>query len=313
MNAATESAVRTAAIAVIAAACIGSVRAEAARIHHRVKETSDVYVLPPSEHAPALSLGYRAALADVLWAHVMVSQGLHMQERRRFENLTLLLDAINELDPTFRDPYVYADALISIQEGSPPRDEVLKARAILERGMKNRPLDGDLWLTAGQFIAFIAPSSYLQDPEEQRAWRLDGAKVLARASELSGSDSSIGWGALGGVGLLEAAGEREAAIRFLQRTLAVTDDEELKAELTSKIRALLGERYVDAYKARQAELNAMKAAELPFVTKTMFLVLGPPADPALCAGGDHAFDAHARCALTWKQWVEARKSADEAR
>src|SRR4051794_2630492 len=125
MSAAAHGAIRTVAIVVIAAACIGAARGPSARMHRSVKETSDVYTLPPAEHAAALSLGYRAALADVLWAHVMVSQGLHMQEQRRFDNLTQLLDTINELDPTFRDPYTYADALIAIQHGSPPHDEVV--------------------------------------------------------------------------------------------------------------------------------------------------------------------------------------------
>lgn len=300
----SESAIRTLAVVVLSAACIGSVRSSSAAAHRRVKETSDIYVLPPSKHAKALSLGYRAALADVLWAHVMVSQGLHMQEQRRFDNLTMLLDTINELDPSFRDPYMYADALIAIQAGAPSREEIVKAREILTRGMASRPLDGDLWLTAGQFIAFIAPSSYLTDPEEQSRWRLDGAKILARAAELSGSDSGIGWGAMGGVGILEAAGERDAAIRFLQRTLAVTDDEELKASLTAQLNKLLGARYGEEYKARQDELAKLRAEELPFVTKSMFLVLGPKADPAFCAGGANA--GSARCALTWKRWAEAR-------
>jgi len=306
MFGAPESAIRTAAIAVLAATCIGASRAPAAAIHARVKETSDVYVLPPSQHARALSLGYRAALADVLWAHVMVSQGLHMQEQRRFDNLTMLLDTINDLDPTFRDPYMYADALVAIQVGATPHDDIVKAREILERGMEARPLDGDLWLTAGQFIAFIAPSSYLTDPEEQARWKVEGARILARASELSGSNSNIGWGALGGVGLLEAAGERDAAIRFLQRTLAVTDDDELKANLTQQLNQLLGARYGELYKARQAELTKLRDDELPFVTKGMFLELGPKADPAFCAGGANAGDA--RCALTWERWSATRNA-----
>ncbi|WP_437539349.1 hypothetical protein WME79_23920 [Sorangium sp. So ce726] len=94
------------ALSAAAAVAIGSVRAPAADLEQRVAETSDVYVLPPTDEVVRLSLGYRSALADLLWSHVLVSQGLHTMERRRFENLTLLLDAINALDPTFRDPCV---------------------------------------------------------------------------------------------------------------------------------------------------------------------------------------------------------------
>lgn len=304
MRAARFDALKTLVIAAIATACIGQVRSSAAGIHHSVKETSDVYVLPPAEHAVALSLGYRAALTDVLWAHVLVAQGLRLQERRHFDNLTMLLDTINELEPTFRDPYLYADALISLQTGGPPaHDEVLKAREIMERGMKNLPLDAEVWLTSGQYVAFIAPSSYLTDPNEQQEWKLAGAKMLARAAELGGDDSAVGWNVLGGAGLLANAGERDAAIRFLQRTLAVTDDAELKVDLVRKLNTLLGERFVDEQKVRQDEQKTMRLSEMPFVTRTMYQVLGPPADPALCAGGSRLSDK--RCALTWKAWSEA--------
>jgi hypothetical protein len=292
----------TCSLVAIAAVAIGSVRAPAADTERRVKETSDVYVLPPPDEVVRLSLGYRAALADLLWSHVLVSQGLHLLERRRFENLTLLLDSINALDPTFRDPYVFADALITFQSNTTPRDEVIKAREIMERGVQNRPLDGELWLALGQFVGFVAPGSYLQDPEEKAKWRLDGARMLARAAALSGGDSKIGWQALGGAGLLGRAGERAAQIRFLQRTLAVTDDEELRQKVREQLDRLLGERAAEAYRRRLDGFDALWRRDLPFINKTTMLVLGPPRDPAVCAGNAHADDP--RCAPTWRTWAE---------
>lgn len=294
--------VRAAALIVIAAAGAGSVRGELAGIERRVKETSDVYLLPPPEQVVTLSLGYRAALADLLWAHVLVAQGLRLKERRRFENLTRLLDSINELDPTFRDPYLYADALITLQTVAVPREEVLKAREILERGARNRPLDAEVWLALGQFVAFVAPGSYLTDEEERRQWRLEGAKMLERAVELGGPDSAIGWGAIGGASILARAGEREAAIRFLERALAVTDDEELKKHIAGKLAQAVAEKLAEAHRKRQEELRAMRRRDLPFVSSAMFLVLGPPFDAALCAGGERRDDP--RCATTWQSWVE---------
>lgn len=303
------SAWRAVALLLAAAACVGATQGRLAATRARVKETSDVYALPPPEQVVTLSLGYRAALADVLWAHVLVAQGLHTMERRRFENLTLLIDAINALDPTLREPYLYADALITIQHGAPSRKEVLKAREILERGAANRPLDGEIWLSLGHFVAFIAPGSYLTDPAERAAWRLEGAKMLARAAELGGSDSSISWQALSGASVLRRAGDREAAIRFLQRTLAVTDDPELRQQITRDLEALLGEKQADMYRARQEALQELRARDLPFIGKTLLLVLGPPADPAFCAGGAHAEDP--RCALTWEEWYDRRVKMPE--
>lgn len=292
----------TAALVLAAAVGIGAVRAPAADAERKVKEGSDVYVLPPPEQVATLSLGYRSALADLLWAHVLVSQGLHTMERRRFENLTLLLDAINTLDPTFRDPYLFVDALITFQTSDTPHDEVIKARQIMERGAQHRPLDGELWLVLGQFVAFIAPAGYLKDEDEKKQWRLDGARYLARAAELGGGDSSLSWQALGGAGILGRAGEREAQIRFLQRTLAVTDDEDLKQTVRLQLDRLLGERAADAYARRLDSFNQLWRRDLPFVHKTTLLVLGPPHDPAYCAGGSHPDDP--RCAPTWLDWSD---------
>ncbi len=289
-------------LALIAASAAGvaSVRGALFETEKRVKETSDVYVLPPPAQVKTLSLGYHAALADLLWSHVLVSQGLHTYERRRFENLTLLLDTINELDPLFRDPYAMADALITFQAAETPHDEVVKAREIMERGVRNRPLDAELWLVLGQFVGMIAPSSYLTDPEEQAAWRADGGPMLERAAELGGDNANISWQALGGAGIFSRAGQRDAAIRFLQRTMAVTDDEELKQKIQRQLDALLGEEQAEAYRRHLAAFNELWKRDLPFVKKTTILVLGPPRDPASCAGPAHADEQ--RCAHTWKDW-----------
>ncbi len=288
---------------------VSSVRRHLFATHKRVKEKHDVYFLPAPKQLAILSMGYRAAVADVLWAHVMVSQGLHTFQRRRFDNLLLLYDAINELDPTWRSPYLYADALITFQSSVTPYDEVVKAREILERGVKHRPYDAEIWLNLGQFLAFVAPGTYLDGrPEIAARWRMDGARYLARAAELSGGASHIGWQALGGASVLAKAGELDAAIRFCQRAYAVTDDEELREDLRRKIerytaeldREKLAGRF-EAYRKRDDAFKQLVVAELPFIRRNAALVLGPPPHPHRCAGlpGDRSPE----CATTWLDWA----------
>jgi hypothetical protein len=294
---------------VLGVAAIATSRGAAAAIENRVKETSDVYVLPPAEDVVRLSLGYRAALADLLWSHVLVSQGLHTMERRRFDNLTRLLDAVIALDPQFREPYLLADALITFQTNETPHHEVVKAREIMEQGTRNRPLDGEIWLVLGQFVGFIAPSSFLTDPAEQEQWRIEGARYLARASELGGGEAWISWQALGGAKLLGKGGQREAEISFYRRTLAVTDDEELKENLRRKLEALLTEEQVEEARRRVQAFQAAK--DIPFVNTTMMHLLGPPPKPAWCAGGAH--DDDPACATSWREWAERLERTQSAR
>lgn len=131
---------------------------------------------------------------------------------------------------------------------------------------------------------------------------MDGARYLARAAELGGDNANRSWQALGGASILKRAGERDAAIRFLQRTLAVTDDDELKQNIQAQLDKLMGEEMLEAYKHRQRGFTELWARDLPYVNKTTMLVLGPPPDAAYCAGGAHS--AEARCATTWKAWSD---------
>jgi hypothetical protein len=293
----------TATLVVVASAAVSASRASLFASHKGVKEKHDVYFLPPPKHVAVMSLGYKSAIADVLWAHVMVSQGLHTFERRRFENLLLLYDAINELDPTWRTPYLLADALITFQSNATPIEEVVRAREILERGARHRPYDAEIWLNLGQFVSFVAPASYLESkPVLAEQWRIDGVAFLARAAELGGDNSNISWQALGGANILARAGKQEANIRFLQRTYAVTDDEELKEDIMRRLRRDMADRDFAVYRDRGKRFEALFRGELPFIRLNRALLFGPPPTPERCAGRGH--EREPACATHWRAWSE---------
>ena len=303
-----ENASKWALTAALAAAMgiITQVQAPLAAEHKRVKVKHDVGFLPPPKQLSAMSLGYRAALADILWAHVMVSQGLHSTQRRRFENLLGLYDGINELAPKWRRPYMLVDTLVTFQvSGTPRYEEVVRTREILERGVAERPMDAELWLNLGQFVAYIAAPSYLEEtrPEVAKRWRIEGAEYLVRASELSGENSAIGWQSIGAARILYQAGRTDAVIRFLERTLAVTDDEMLKADLLQKLQHLNNEHDQYALEARYEGFRQLIQGEVRFITsRNLALALGPPFPPAACAGPVKPDQPH--CATSWKAWSE---------
>lgn len=302
---------------VAAAALIAASRAPAAETHHRVKETSDVYVLPPPDVVKAMSLGHRAAVADYLWADVLVEQGLHTLEKRRYDNLFYLVDTINELDPTFREPYLLIEPLTTFQTNGVPEDDVRRARAIMERGVRNLPNDPEMLVAAGSFIGLMAPSSYLSDPEERRAWTVDGAALLARAAELGDDRRSIGWQALSGFSLLRKAGKQREAVKFLQNALAGTDDEELRQRIKAMLDRMAEQedafekaeqrRAFKAFRRRQDRFDEIWRQAYPLASKTGALVMGPPYDAAYCAGGAHPDDE--RCALDWAEWAARVEAA----
>jgi hypothetical protein len=313
MNPRTRQLGITLALVVVAVVCVRAVRSDLFDTNADINDKHDVYFLPAPEQVRLMSLGYQHALADVLWAHVMVSQGLHTFERRRFENLLLLYDAINELDPTWRTPYLMADALITFQSNQTPYEEIVRAREILERGAKQRPYDALIWLNLGQFVSFVAPSSYLDDrPDVAARWRREGVAYLQRAAELGGNDSNVSWQAIGGANILAKAGNLNEAVRFWERTKAATDDEELKEKIQAKLDIYV--KQLDEHERLRHEMNKKReqrfrelmTRDLPFIKIDMALVLGPPPQPARCAGlPDDAHPQPARdpaCATSWLDW-----------
>lgn len=270
----------------------------------KLREKGDVYELPSPEQVVVASLGYRSALADLLFAHVLVWHGIHFSEKRRLEFAADYLDTVAALDPTFRETYYFGDTLITMQPVKPRHEDYVRARQLLEKGLAARPGDTELWLSTGQYLAYVA-APWLDDPAEQAEWRLAGARLLVRACELVDSNENIPYHCLTASSLLSKGGEREARIQFLERMLVVSDDDNIRAMVLAQLKALLGDRAEEVVKSRSNELRAAWKADLPFVPLTTELVLGPPSDPAACAGLGQRGPA---CVTSWAAWSAAQRS-----
>jgi hypothetical protein len=283
---------------------VAYVRPKAVAGVRATKLVTDVLTLPPPALLVAASLGYRAALADLLYTSTVITYGIHGEERRRWEFVGQYLDSIVALDPTFCQTYRYADTFIIYQPvGSPGPEEVRHARRLLEKGLEMCPSDGHLWLSAGQFMVFIG-TQFLSDEAEKAANRAAGAKMLARAAELVSENQNVHWQALAAAGVFTREGNREAAIAFLERVYHITDDEKLKGNVADKLAGLRQEAAIDDAKRRSEFFNETWGKDLPFVSRTTMLVLGPSYEPASCVGADRASPD---CAESWADWAMRRR------
>ncbi|MES1175034.1 MAG: hypothetical protein ABUL62_11985 [Myxococcales bacterium] len=260
-----------------------------------IKVKNDVYALPPPEQLVVMSLGYRSALADLIFAHVLVSSGIHVQERRSFEFVGKYIEAVNELDPKFAAPYRMADALLTLQAKAVGPEGYRQARRILERGMKELPFDQALWASSGQFFAYLSPTIF-DDPKEQDDWKLAGGRALARACELVGSNDNIPYQCVIAAGLLTRAGAEAASRQFLERMLVINDDPEIRKLTSALLQKAVGSEARDRFQARQQAFQTAWRSDLPFVTRGAMLAIGPRWDTAACAGSSHD------CLTSWRAW-----------
>lgn len=288
----------------VSALAVAYVRPQAVGGVRATKLLTDVLTLPPPAMLVTASLGYRAALADLLYTSTVVTYGIHGEERRRWEFVGQYLDSIVALDPNFCQTYRYADTFIIYQPvGSPGPEEVRHARRLLEKGLEMCPSDGHLWLSAGQFMVFIG-TQFLPDESEKAAFRAAGAKMLARAAELVSENENVRWQALAAAGVFTREGNREAAIAFLERVYHITDDAKLKTNVAGKLASLRQEAAIDESKRRTEVFNDIWGKDLPFLSRTGVLVLGPPYEPAACAGADRTSPD---CAESWADWAARRQ------
>jgi hypothetical protein len=91
--------------------------------------------------------------------------------------------------------------------------------------------------------------------------------------------------------------------------LAVNDNEEIRTLALGYLEKAIGEREREQVELRHRRMADVWGTDLPFVSKDLLLVLGPPFDSARCAGsGRGPADG---CFTTWRAWAETLKSAGD--
>ena len=245
----------------------------------RVAETSDVYPLPPPEYVRVASLGYRDAVASVLWAATLYQYGDHVSHNRRFEYPTQYLDTILELDPAFRPAYTFVSTLTTMQVVAPTREQLDRTEKILEAGSRELPHDAQVWGAYAAFLMFEG-AQYLDDGEKMR-WRVKGARAAQRAVELGYFMDSL---SITGAIFLERAGERDLAIRQLERAYAVAPNDETRDQIAARLRKLQAEEGIARLRSVQKAMLRTWRDQFPWASESMFVLVGIHHDALRCAG-----------------------------
>jgi hypothetical protein len=285
-------------IVACAAVVIASSRAKLVELYRKPAADEAVSLLLSPDYTVVASLGHREALADYLFANTLVEYGLSFQEKTRFEATYRYLDTITTLAPTFDRPYLFADSLLTMRPKPAVLEDFLNTRKIHERGLAALPYHTELWSVAGQFAAYLS-RQYIP-PEYQQEFKLAGARYLARACELASNNSGIPYHCIAAARILDRAGQREAMIRMLTRTLAVNDDPEIRRLALGYLEVAVSERERERQARRLEQLEARWKAEVPLASRGMISLLGPGPDLLGCVGASASGSPN--CQTTWRDW-----------
>ncbi len=252
------------------------VRLVAVEQHQRGQRYEDRYYLPSARWLPVLSLGYRQALADVIWCKSLVYFGEELVHRGQVKYVFEYADAVLALDPDFRAAYpwvataaIYRPVAVSIDNG-------LRAASYLERAVKRWPNDGELHWDYGSLLRFeLAPLE--TDRAKKQALLERAAPHLEAAARLGAGPP---WLAINNVDLLNKLGRTEQAIRHLEELYGTVQDADVREEIERRLTALRSHSYLESMRAAHEQFEQSRERSYPYLSPGLFLFVGerPAAD-----------------------------------
>lgn len=238
--------------ALLLAAVTSLVGQRAFSIRSSMTPESERYYLPPPIWLKVFSMGYREALADLVWIKGVIYFGsIHNSEYYTehnlkgdlakgtgFENYSVnYIDTVTRIDPKFRGAYYKGGTLTLYHKGAITRESVNQAIEIAKRGVEHFPDDGELAFALG-FLYYHEAPPYAHSEEEKIRFENEGIRWLRRSAILPGAPP---YADTLSATLISKAGINDVVIQHLRTLLLQETNEETRRTLEFQLRRALGE------------------------------------------------------------------------
>lgn len=241
--------------------------------HHflSTQRYEDTYYLPPIPWLKVFSLGYREALAGLLWTRMLVYFGEEMVQGGKSQHLYNYGDSVIALDPYFIRAYRWLAATGAYRPGSRGVTDVRQSIAYLERAAELMPDDGQVAWDLGAFYMYeLRP--LLTDPNEREDAR---RKALDQFQVAVLRKAAPPWLALNTASGLEKMGRREQQIAFLQAAYAQVTDSFTREQIQWQLERLQSASFAEAFRQAQEQVEAQHRRDFPYLDMDLFLQVGP--------------------------------------
>ncbi len=240
-------------------------------VEHRQEfpQDEDLLYLPPPSHLRLMSVGYREALADLIWVRALVFTGSNVGgERMSWSNN--YVNAITHLAPRFHRAYQWG-GLTAIYGGQAivERSMVDRAVSIYRRGLERFPESHELHYTLGMLLLHQVPSTPGYSPLERTHLHKEGTDAI-RSAAAFGADPLVRQYA---ATLITQAASHQMAIQFLEIQLMDAEDEGLRRLLRAKLRELAGSEHSDSVEQLRNEFLAERDATAPYLPDVVWAVI----------------------------------------
>jgi hypothetical protein len=248
----------------------GHTRIDSQRHFASTQRYEDTYLVPPPFWLGVFSLGYREALADLLWMRLLVYFGEEVIQKGRTRNLYDYADAVLSLDPYFIRAYRWIAITGAYRPKNRGRVDIDRAVGYLERASALAPDDGLVAWDLGAFYLYeLLP---LLEDEGERAECKRKAVEQMRVAVLRGAAPS--WATLSTATQLERMGRREQQITFLQEAYTRASSAEDRAAIASELAYLKSASFAEAFQRELAHAEDQRARSFPYLDLELFLQVG---------------------------------------
>lgn len=185
-------------------------------------QAAELSYLPKGEYLKVAVLGYRQAVADLIWVKAVHLLGGRQRAVEEYRAAYHAVDVLTDLDPKFVYAYQATGTILAIWGNLIP-----ESVAILTKGVTHNP---EVW----ELPFLLGYTYYFEQREPAKA-----APYFRLASRLKGAP-----GYLSGLAtrMTVEAGDLDAALEFLQRMYQQQQDPRLREGLEQRIREVVAEK-----------------------------------------------------------------------
>jgi hypothetical protein len=230
---------------------------------------ADVLYVPPPEHLEPMSLGYREALADILWVRALVFTGQRIGTAD-VGAVTRYAEAVTGLSPRFHQAYIWGGVTpIYGGGGDITRDMVDRSIGTYRRGIEYFPESHKLLYAYGMLLTVQVSSTPGYTEEEEARFAEEGIEMIRRAAAF-GADPLVRQYA---TTLLTEHATEQMARQFLETQLATAEDEDYRRMLRRKLEALGGAESVEEVERVRRRFVEEHIARIPYAPDSLYAVI----------------------------------------
>lgn len=228
----------------------------------------DLLYLPPPHHLEVMSLGYREAMADLVWVRAVVFAG-DKEGGSNWAWIMKYLEAIFELSPHFRRPYAWGGVAFVYTGSNIDREMIDRAIELYRRGLTAYPEDHEMLFALGMLLTRDVQTIEGYDAEERAAAKAEGAELIRKAAAFGAPPLVRQYAAT----LVDEFASDQLAIQFLETQLLEADNEAFRRLLLRKLERLTGRQRIEAIETLRNRFRADRDAAYPYLPEPLFAVI----------------------------------------